>query len=346
MNVNAEAYEDNVSAWSESSAPMHMQEQLEIEMRRREELEEQVQSMTETIYTLEEETCNAVALEEHVKEVESENVRLKEIASRFWVNIKDLIDRTWPDGPGSESKLCEQINDFANLLKSFLEEMDLDGDNSMTSKEDVLWFVKELSWRFEKIADMEHHHRSNSKNSFLQLLHHQTKNGLPLLAGENHILPPAVNGIEKLERSNDLMNNETIQKQEEKIKSLEETVQNLTQQLQNAQKTIETNDEKYQSHLHQQNQQLQLSKSSISSLESALKSLHLEYNSLRKRRTPPPSASTQQEEEIIKLAMALEKSELNRAKLLEEFQEERRENARNIQRLMEKFQTFVKFNDY
>ena len=346
MNVNAETYEDNVSAWSESSAQiMHIQEQLEIEMRRRQELEEQVQSMTETIYTLEEETCNTVALEEHVKEVESENIRLKEIVSRFWVNIKDLIDRTWPTGPGSESKLCEQINDFANLLKSFLEEMDLDED-STTSKEDVLWFVKELSWRFEKITDMEHHHRNNSKNSFLQLLHNQTQNGLPLLVGENYTPSPVSNGIENLEISNEHMNNETIQKQEGKIKSLEETVQSLTQQLQHAQKTIETNEEKYEAHVHQKNQQLQSSKNSISSLESALKSLHLEYDSLRKRRTPPPSASSQQEEEIIKLAMALEKSELNRAKLLEEFQEERRENARNIQRLMEKFQTFVKFNDY
>lgn len=376
MNQTAEAYEDNISAWSEEeqSNPMipSLQDQLHVEVRRREELEEHIQSMTETIYSLEEETCKAIELEEHVKQVQTENIRLKEIVSRFWINIKDLIDRIWPDGPDNDNgnsssalfMLCKQIDDFAHLLKSFLDEMDLE-DDSMTSKEDVLWFVKELSWRFEKIAAMEHHHRNDSKNSFLQLLdHQQTQTALLQQSGGHHIPLIAEETMSftknnnssstidhQLETSEVVMDNDSIhkQEQEEKIKSLEDTVTNLTLQLEQANQTIITNDENYRQHQNKQNSELQSSKDNISSLESALKSMHLEYNSLKKRRSQHQSNSNSSnihEGEIVKLAMALEKSELNRAKLLEEFQEERRENARNIQRLMEKFQNFVDFNDF
>eukprot|EP00550_Attheya_septentrionalis_P006589 CAMPEP_0198289346 /NCGR_PEP_ID=MMETSP1449-20131203/7557_1 /TAXON_ID=420275 /ORGANISM="Attheya septentrionalis, Strain CCMP2084" /LENGTH=855 /DNA_ID=CAMNT_0043987655 /DNA_START=150 /DNA_END=2717 /DNA_ORIENTATION=+ len=157
-------------------------------------LEQQVESLQDTIYALEEDTCSVYAqladeeasrdkfaqtvrsLEEALKlqMVKTREAQAQLNASQSRASQQDGTRQTLETILHTISKQSdEEWVDFEEMLNSFiLENTVLDGDDEGATMEtaDVIWFLKELKWRFDAIQNQYRSHQAN--------LHHQLQDAL------------------------------------------------------------------------------------------------------------------------------------------------------------------------
>jgi len=287
---------------------------------------------------LEEEACNAMKLDARVKDLEIENNKLRFELVALSKNCQEFVQKSWPeDGTAfpeanASSKLIrDKLDDFSSLLKNYIDEMDLHDDEETTPKADVLWFAKELSWRFDQIQTLEKKHLQDIKFSLQQIFQSNSTSQSP-----------------SQEQESTCQQDESSQK---RIQELESSLYELNLQLEQSKEGFDTTLDEYRNKLEKNNQQENDSQERIQYLECALTALHNELLSLKKRKRTACTNKTDekysqdQEEKIIELALKLQKSEIQRADVIETLKREREGYTQKLQIFKESFQNYISQND-